>query len=137
MDKSQKKGESSRKRQEHLKRDYQLDNFVIQSRHFLQSLPQVRTPLAHKNNKMKVLFEDDGYKLNGVYYFINRRVLNQEAEVLEDCHTVRGDNFYLKKGESVIISAIISQQYSQIYHKQFCGYFPSRFFRLKQYNNHI
>ena len=83
---------------------------MVQSKHFLQSLPQISTPLAHKNNKIKMLFENEGYKLNGVYYCTNQRVLNKEAEVLEDFHSIRGDNFSLKKGESVVVSAIISQQ---------------------------
>lgn len=57
-------------------------------------------------------------------------VLEEKGEVLKDCNSVRGENFYLKKGEIVLIVAIVCEEYAEVYHRDFRGYFPSYFFRL-------
>lgn len=67
--------------------------------------------------------------INGVNYFQNELVFNKDVEVLTDCVAVRGDNFYLKKGDVVRISSIICE-YAYIRHRGFKGYFPCSFFNI-------
>jgi hypothetical protein len=57
------------------------------------------------------------------------------VEVLMDCVAVRGDNFYLKKGEFVNIKSVISG-YAYIQHHGFKGYFPCSFFNI-DYNKKL
>jgi hypothetical protein len=39
--------------------------------------------------------------LNGVDFHANEIVVNRQGELLEDAYSVKGDYFYLKKGEIV------------------------------------
>jgi hypothetical protein len=62
-----------------------------------------------------------------VNYFENEKKYNREVEVMSDCVAVRGDSFYLKKGERVKVKSVISG-YAYIKHHGFKGYFPCSFF---------
>lgn len=48
---------------------------------------------------------------------------------MSDCVAVRGDSFYLKKGEVVTIKSVICG-YAYICHRGFKGYFPCSFFNI-------
>lgn len=56
-------------------------------------------------------------------------MMNCEAEVLVDCVAVRGDYFYLKKGELVKIRSVICE-YAEVGLRGFKGYFPCSFFNI-------
>lgn len=48
---------------------------------------------------------------------------------MEDCFSVKGDYFYLKKKEIIKIRSKIGD-YAEVKYQKFIGYFPARFFKL-------
>ena len=51
------------------------------------------------------------------------------VEVLEDCVAVKGDYFYLKKGEKLKITSVIDD-YTKVNYHGFVGYFPCQCFKI-------
>lgn len=43
-------------------------------------------------------FGGKGFVINGINYFTESMIVNEDAEILQDCYSVKGDYFYLKKG---------------------------------------
>lgn len=62
-------------------------------------------------------------------YFTESLVVNESAEVVEDCYSVKGDYFYLKKGEIVKIRSKVGE-YLEIKNQKFIGYFPTKALKL-------
>ena len=51
--------------------------------------------------------------------------------MIVDCVAVKGDYFYLKKGEKVKINFEI-KGYVEVEHKEFHGYFPANLFKFSE-----
>lgn len=49
--------------------------------------------------------------------------------MLADCVAIRGDHFYLKKGEIVKVKSVTCE-YAYIFYRGFKGYFPCCFFNI-------
>ena len=62
-------------------------------------------------------------------YFTESLVVNESAEVVEDCDSVKGDYFYLKKGAIVKIRSKVGE-YLEIKNQKFIGYFPTKALKL-------
>ena len=54
-------------------------------------------------------FGEKGFMINGINYFTESLVVNESAQVTEDCYSVKGDYFYLKKGEVVKIRSRVGE----------------------------
>ncbi len=55
--------------------------------------------------------------------------MNESAKVMEDCYSVKGDYFYLKKGEVIKVKSKVGE-YIEVKYQRFIGYFPAQFFKL-------
>jgi hypothetical protein len=69
------------------------------------------------------------FLINGVDFHAQEIVVHRQGELLEDAFSVKGDYFYLKKGEIVNVRFAIGE-YVEIKFEQKVGYFPACLIRL-------
>ena len=69
------------------------------------------------------------FLINGVDFYKDETVIQSQGELLEDAFSVKGDYFYLKKGEVVNIRYAIGE-YVEIKFEEKVGYFLARMIRL-------
>lgn len=72
--------------------------------------------------------------INGVDFYGNEILVQDQGELLEDAFSVKGDYFYLKKGDTVSIRYAIGE-YVEVKQGTKVGYFPSGMIRLIQGQN--
>lgn len=108
-----------------------MDNFVVQSRAFLETIDLDRL-IQKPTGEEKYIEDKKDVIINGVNYFEDEIIYHKDAEVLTDCVAVRGDCFYLKKGEKIKIRSVICE-YAEVFHRGFKGYFPCSFFNIAKH----
>lgn len=106
----------------------------MQSKKFLLSLNNINFgPKDSRNSALEAEPAASTPIINGVPYFQNEHVYDRQVEVLADCVAIRGDHFYLKKGELVVVKSVISE-YAYVVYRGFKGYFPSCFLGIDTKN---
>lgn len=82
-----------------------------------------------KKEKIEEVGRTKKFIINGVDYHKEEIIVHKQGEVLDDAYSVKGDYFYLKKGEIVNIRYAIGE-YVEIKFEQKVGYFPAQMIRL-------
>jgi hypothetical protein len=106
-----------------------IDNFTIRSKASDSIMVEPKEERIRRKERAEETGRHKQFLINGVDFHAGEIVVHRQGEVLEDVFSVKGDYFYLKRGEIVNIRFAIGE-YVEIKFEQKVGYFPAALIRL-------
>jgi hypothetical protein len=106
-----------------------IDNFSVRSKASDSVMVEPKEERIRKRERTEEAGRNKEFLINGVDFHAQEIVVHRQGELLEDAFSVKGDYFYLKKGEIVNVRFAIGE-YVEIKFEQKVGYFPACLIRL-------
>ena len=106
-----------------------IDNFSVRSKASDSVMVEPKEERIRKRERTEEAGRNKEFLINGVDFHAQEILVHRQGELLEDAFSVKGDYFYLKKGEIVNVRFAIGE-YVEIKFEQKVGYFPACLIRL-------
>lgn len=106
-----------------------IDNFSVRSKRSDIVMIEPKEERIRQREKTEDTGRHKKFLINGVDFHAGEIVVHKQGEVLQDAFSVKGDYFYLKKGEIVNVRFAIGE-YVEIKFEHKVGYFPACLIRL-------
>jgi hypothetical protein len=106
-----------------------IDNFSIRSKASDHVMSEPKEERIRRKERVEETGRHKQFLINGVDFHAGEIVVHRQGELLEDAFSVKGDYFYLKRGEIVNVRFAIGE-YVEIKFEQKIGYFPACLIRL-------
>ncbi len=106
-----------------------IDNFSVRSKASDSVMVEPKEERIRKRERTEEAGRNKEFLINGVDFHAQEIVVHRQGELLEDAFSVKGDYFYLKKGEIANVRFAIGE-YVEIKFEQKVGYFPACLIRL-------
>jgi hypothetical protein len=106
-----------------------IDNFSVRSKGSEHVMWEPKEDRIRKREKTVDVGRNKSFYINGVDFHAQEIVVQRQGEMLEDAYSVKGEYFYLKRGEIVNVRFAIGE-YVEIKFEQKIGYFPAGLVRL-------